>query len=117
MPAYTVEFSAEAERDFELIFDFLEESYRGFGESAEDAIEHAASRVEAIRTAAARLGHVPYRGILHPEIMPGLRHVTIDQAIYWFFVDNDALIVRVLAVFFGNQDHIHRMLVRLLRRS
>jgi toxin ParE1/3/4 len=117
MPACAVEFAAEVERDFELIFDLLEESYRSFGEGAEDAIAHAARRVEAIRTAAARLGHVAYRGTLHPEIMPGLRHVTIDQAIYWFFVDNDALIVRVLAVFFGSQDHVRRMLVRLLQRS
>ena len=116
MPAYSVEFAAEAERDFELVFDFLEESYRSFGESAEDAMEHAARRVEAIRTKAAKLGNVPYRGTLHPAIMPGLRHVTIDQAIYWFLVDNDARIVRVLAVFFGSQDHVRRMLVRLLQR-
>jgi plasmid stabilization system protein ParE len=116
MPAYTVEFATEVERDFELIFDFLEESYRSFGESTEDAIAHAATRVQAIRNTAAGLGSVPHRGTLHPEIMPGLRHVTIDQAIYWFFVDEDGLIVRVLAIFFGGQDHIRRMLARLLQR-
>lgn len=54
MPAYAVEFATEVERDFELIFDFLEESYRGFGESAEDAIVHAAARVEAIRATATK---------------------------------------------------------------
>jgi plasmid stabilization system protein ParE len=48
--------------------------------------------------------------------MPNLRHVTIDQAIYWFLVDEDALIVRVLAIFFGGQDHIRRMLARLLQK-
>jgi plasmid stabilization system protein ParE len=116
MPAYSVEFAAEVERDFELIFDFLEESYRGFGESAEDAIVHAAARVEAIRATAARLGIAPHRGTRHPEMMPNLRHVTIDQAIYWFLVDEDALIVRVLAIFFGGQDHIRRMLARLLQK-
>jgi plasmid stabilization system protein ParE len=116
MPAYTVEFAAEAERDFELIFDFLEESYRNFGESAEDAIAHAARRVEAIRAAAARLGSAPYRGTLHSEMMPDLRHVTMEQAIYWFLVDEDALTVRVLAVFFGGQNHVRQMLARLLQR-
>jgi toxin ParE1/3/4 len=116
MPAYTVEFAAEAERDFELIFDFLEESYRSFGESAEDAMAHAAKRVEAARATAVGLGNAPYRGTLHQEIMPGLRHVTIDQAIYWFVVDDQAPIVRVLAVFFGSQDHVRRMLARLLQK-
>jgi toxin ParE1/3/4 len=117
MPAFAVEFAAETERDFELIFDFLEESYRSFGEGSEDAITHAARRIEAIRTKAARLGNAPYRGTLHPEIMPDLRHVTIDQAIYWFIVDEDARTVRVLAIFFGGQDHVRRMLMRLLQRS
>jgi len=117
MPAYAVEFAADAERDFELIFDFLEESYCSFGESTEAAIAHAAARVEAIRAKAARLGNVPYRGTLHPEIMPDLRHITIDQAIYWFLVDKEAMTVRVLAIFFGGQDHVRQMLLRLLRSS
>jgi toxin ParE1/3/4 len=117
MPGYAVEFAVEAELDFELIFDFLAESYRSFGESTEDAITLAAKRVEAIRSKAARLGNTPHRGTLHPEIMPDLRHVTIDQAIYWFIVDEKARAVSVLAVFFGSQDHIHRMLARLLHRS
>jgi plasmid stabilization system protein ParE len=116
MPAYAVEFAAEAERDFELIFDFLEESYRSFGESTEDAIAHAARHVEAIRAMAARLWNAPYRGTLHPEMMPDLRHVTVDQTIYWFFVDEDARTIRVLAIFFGGQDHVRQMLTRLLQR-
>lgn len=117
MPAYAVEFAADAERDFELIFDFLEESYRSFGESADDAITHAAGRVESIRAKASRLGNAPYRGTLHPQIMPDLRHVTIDYAIYWFLVDDEAMTVRVLAIFFGGQDHVRQMLLRLLRPS
>lgn len=116
MPAYAVEFAAEVERDFELIFDFLEESYRSFGESSEDAIVHAANRVEAIRATAAKLGNMPYRGTRHPEMMPNLRHLTIDQAIYWFLVDEHALTVRILAIFFGGQDHVRRMLARLLQQ-
>lgn len=116
MPAYAVEFAAEAERDFELIFDFLEEGYRNFGESTEDAIVHAARRVETIRSMAARLGNTPYRGTLPPEMMPDLRHMMIDHAIYWFFVDEDALTVRVLAIFCGGQNHVRRRLARLLQR-
>jgi toxin ParE1/3/4 len=116
MPAYAVEFAADVERDFELIFDFLEESYRAFGESPEDAITHAAKRVEMIRATAAKLGSAPHRGTHHPEMMRDLRHVTIDQAIYWFLIDEPALTVRILAIFFGGQDHVRRMLTRLLQR-
>lgn len=117
MSAYAIEFAAEAERDFELIFNFLVESYRNFGESTEDAIAHAAKRIQAIRAKTVRLGNAPYRGTLHPEIMSDLRHVTIDQAIYWYIVDEDERSVRVLAVFFGGQDHIRRMIIRLLQQT
>ena len=89
MPAYAVEFAAEAERDFELIFDFLKESYGSFGESTEDTIAHAARRVEAIRATAARLGNAPYHGTLRQEMMPDLRHgefgetaVACDPVVY-----------------------------------
>lgn len=116
MPAYAVEFAAEVERDFELIFDFLEESYRSFGEPSGDAMAHAARRIETIRATAAGLGKTPHRGTRAPEMMPNVRHVTIDQAIYWFLVDEDTMTIRILAIFFGGQDHIRRMLVRLLRR-
>ena len=47
-------------------------------------------------------------------MLPGLRHLTIGQAIVWFDIDEDVKLVRVLAVFFGGQDHIRRVLTRLL---
>ena len=46
--------------------------------------------------------------------MPGLRHLTIDRAIYWFDVNEAEQRVRVLAIFFGGQDHVRHMLTRLL---
>jgi len=42
--------------------------------------------------------------------------LTLDGAIYWFITDEVALQVRVLAMFFGGQDHQRHMLVRLLQR-
>ena len=53
--ALRLEFSAQADRDFELIFDHLLESYINFGESIESGIEHAEARVLEIRTAADRI--------------------------------------------------------------
>jgi plasmid stabilization system protein ParE len=55
------------------------------------------------------------RGTLHAGWRAGLRHVTIDGAVYWFVVDEEAVFVRILAVFFGGQDHERRMLIRLFR--
>ena len=109
-----LEFSAEAERDFDLIFDHLFDSYRGFGERVEAALDHAETRVMDIRAGADRILTAPHRGESHDDVLPGLRHLTIDRAIYWFDVDEARRTVRVLAVFFGGQDHRRRMLARLL---
>ena len=111
---YRLEFSAEAEHDFELIFDHLLHSYLDFGDSLDSALDHATTRVLAIRSAAARIASAPHRGERHDDILSGLRHLTIDRAIYWFDVDETHRAVRVLAVFFGGQDHVRHMLIRLL---
>lgn len=110
---FRLEFSAEAERDFELIFDHLFDSYRGLGERVEAAFDHAEARVMDIRAAASRILTAPHRGESHDDILPGLRHLTIERAIYWFDVDEERRTVRLPAVFFGGQDHRHRMLARL----
>ena len=112
--AFRLEFSAQAERDFELIFDHLLESYISFGESVEIAIEHAEARVLEIRATANRILTAPHRGERHDEILPGLRHLTIHRAIYWFDVHEEREIIRILAVFFGGQDHVRHMLARLI---
>ena len=111
---FSIEFSADAEHDFELIFDHLFESYRSFGESIEEALVHAARRIDGIRQSANELCVAPHRVTLHEDMLPGLRYVAIDRAIYWFQVYEVEEKVRVLAIFFGGQDHIRHMLARLL---
>ena len=112
---FAIEFSADSERDFELIFDHLFESYRAFGERTEEALERAARRVIGIRAAAERLTAFPIRGTPCNDVLPGVRYLAIDRAIYWFDVDERARKVRILAIFFGGQDHVRHMMVRLLR--
>ena len=112
--AYYLEFSVEAERDFELIFDHLLDSYLDFGESIETAFERAGARVLEMRMGAERILTAPNRGKRHDDILPGLRHLTIGKAIYWFEVDDRLRTIRILAVFFGGQDHVRHMMVRLL---
>jgi toxin ParE1/3/4 len=111
---FRIEFSAEAERDFALIFDHLFESYLGFGESVESALDHCEARIHNIRKEADHLAAAPFRGESHGDLLPGLHHVTIDRAIYWFDVNEAEQRVRVLAIFFGGQDHVRHMLTRLL---
>jgi len=111
---YEITYSADAERDFELIFDFLVESYIGFGEEIDHAISHAQNRLFSIQNDIEKLGNAPYCGTLHDNILPNLRHVTLGQAIIWFDVIEDRKNVRILAVFFGGQDHFRHMLTRLL---
>ena len=112
--AFRLEFSIEAERDFGLIFDHLLHSYLGFGDSLESAFNHAEARTLEIRAAAERILTAPHRGERHDDLLPGLRHLAIERAIYWFEIDDERQTVRVLAVFFGGQDHVRRILARLL---
>ena len=112
--AFRLEFSVDAERDFGLIFDHLLQSYLGFGESLESALDRDEARIREIRTSASRILAALHRGERHDDLLPGLRHLAIARAIFWFDVDDSRETVRVLAVFFGGQDHVRHTLARLL---
>ena len=51
------------------------------------------------------LATAPHRGVLHPELGPNVRHLTKDRVIFYFQVVEDIETVRILAIFFGGQDH------------
>ena len=70
--------------------------------------------MRAIEEALFAVGAAPHQGTLMPDLGPGLRRVTRERAIFYFETDDIAQRVRVLAIFFGGQDHQRRMLVRLL---
>ncbi|MCF6292319.1 MAG: type II toxin-antitoxin system RelE/ParE family toxin [Robiginitomaculum sp.] len=112
--AYKVVFSVDDELEFELIFDFLFESYLMFHEDIETALQQAEKKTQAIHVNAIKLAKHPFRGTLHDDLLPGLRHVTIDRAIYWFDILEDKKLVRILTIFYGSQDHQTKMLTRLL---
>ena len=112
--AYRVERAEDTDRDLEVIFDFLFESFVAFGEDAGSALEHASRRLLAIEDAMADLGKVPHQGTLRPELGEELRNVTKDRAVFYFDVDDKARVVRILAVFYGAEDHQRKMLLRLL---
>lgn len=114
VPAWRVVFAADAENDLVLIENFLAQAYQNFGEPSPQAAQHAAARIDAIIANAERLAVAPVRGTCHDDLLPGLRHLALDQAISWVQVCAEAAEIRVLAMFFGGQDHQRHMLVRLL---
>lgn len=115
--AYRVERAEDTDRDLEVIFDFLFESFLAFGEDAGSALERASQRLLAIEEAMAALGKIPHQGTLRPELGEGLRNVTRERAVFYFDVDDETRVVRVLAVFYGAENHQRKMLLRLLDRT
>jgi toxin ParE1/3/4 len=111
--AFEVLRSRASDQDLERIFDHLIASYQALGDRAETSLERAAARVRAIEDAMEALGRAPFQGTLRENLLPGLRQVTKDRAVFYFSVDAAAEQVRVLAIFFGGQDHLAHMLRRL----
>ncbi|MEO3416175.1 type II toxin-antitoxin system RelE/ParE family toxin [Roseovarius sp. CAU 1744] len=111
---YSVVRSEASDRDLEIIFDFLFEAALSYGEDVATAYQRASKRIFEIEDAMEALGEVPHQGTLHPDFSDGLRSVTKGRAIFYFDVDDTRQLVRVLAIFFGGQDHQRRMLLRLL---
>ncbi len=106
--------SRQTDRDLELIFDHLLESYHALGDTSEQALERAAIRIRKIEDDMEALAKAPFQGTLRPELMPGLRNVTKDGAVIYFTVYEEVEEIRVLALFFGGQDHQRYMLTRLI---
>jgi plasmid stabilization system protein ParE len=111
---WNLEYSSEADRDFELIFDHLFAAYIDLGDAPEDALERAAERIGELRLEINRLVETPYIGTLRPDIYPGIRFLRRDKAAVWFLPIEARRTILVAAIFFGAQDHIRRMLARML---
>lgn len=112
--AYEVIRGAGVGRDLELILDFLVDSAEAFGEDAEAAFALAARRIDEIEAGMEGLGRLPLQGTLRPHLGAGVRNVTKGRVVYFFDVDEAQARLRILAVFFGGQDHEKRILLRLL---
>lgn len=111
---WELEFSAEAELDFELIFDHLARSYFDLGDEPDAALRRAADRIRGIRSSISVLAKSPFMGTLRSDIRAGLRFVRVEKTVIWFLPDEERACVVVIALFFGAQDHMRHMLARLL---
>ncbi|WP_184450651.1 type II toxin-antitoxin system RelE/ParE family toxin [Rhizobium sp. BK538] len=116
MFVWTLDYSEDAERDFELIFDHLFDAYVELGDSAGEAVERTAERIRKLRVEIDRLVNTPYIGTLRPDIHPGIRFLRRDKAAIWFLPVEHSRTIIVAAIFYGAQDHIRNMLARMLAR-
>jgi toxin ParE1/3/4 len=110
---YRIVRSRQADRDIRSILRFLIQNHMRSGASFAEAKDRGAAKILAIRDAMKTLTSLPHRATRRDALLPGLRNVTKDRAIFYFTVDDEARFVRVLAVFFGGQDHQREMLKRL----
>jgi toxin ParE1/3/4 len=110
---FSVVRSVASDRDLSLIFDHLFDTYQDLGDAPDEAFERASARIRSIEDDMEALGLTPHQGTLCPDLLPGLRRVTKNRAIFYFQVDERAAVLRVLAVFFGGQNHQMSMLLRL----
>ena len=111
--AYKVVRTRAAVQDLGLIFDHLIDSYTAFGEPMSVAVERASVRLRGIDEDMGSLSKAPHQGTLLPETLDGVRSVTKNNAVFYFVVDDTVEEIRVLAVFFGGQDHRRHMLTRM----
>lgn len=111
--AYRVVRTAGSSRDFATIIRHLAKSYIALGEPVTEAFEQAERRTRRIEAEMLNLANAPYQGTLLPDLLPGIRCVTKDRAIFYFQVDEAALQIKVLAVFFSGQDHRRHIIERL----
>ncbi|MDX8350404.1 type II toxin-antitoxin system RelE/ParE family toxin [Cognatiyoonia sp. IB215446] len=114
---WRIEFAADVGHDFALIFDHLLAAYVDFGDPGDVALDRAAVRIRAIQADAEKLAELPFQGTLLHDIVPDVRFVRRNNAVFWFRPDAETEVVRILAVFFGAQDHIRHMMVRILDRK
>lgn len=108
------EFISSAFRDLDHIGRFIELNALDRGETDERALAMGQSRVEKILSAAQALTRAPYQGTRLPHLGPSIHRATKDRAILYFDLIEDRQIIRILAIFFGGQDHDSRILARLL---
>lgn len=111
--AYRIFRSPAVTHDLDLIFDHLLQSYISLGETSGEAFDRALRRIELITSDMNTVASAPHQGTGHDRVLPGLRHVTKNRAVFYFHVDDTKETVRILAVFFGGQDHQKIMRRRL----
>ena len=100
-------------RDLSRIRKHFIRSYQEFGDTKAIATERANARIRAAFDYMLTFAIHPHRGPMHSELRDSVRHVTAQQYVYCFEIDDRLTEVRILAVFFGGEDHLEQIAERL----
>ncbi|MGV8936605.1 MAG: type II toxin-antitoxin system RelE/ParE family toxin [Allorhizobium sp.] len=111
--AFKVIHSVASDNDLNLIFRHLVDSYVALGDPLSDAFQRAVRRIGVIEADMDSLGRMPHQGTLQPQFGKGVREVTKRRTVFYFHVDDVEGLIRIVAIFFGGQDHQQHMLKRL----
>lgn len=103
----------DCERDLALILDQLVEGYRALGDTTAEAVARAGARVRAIEAAMAGLGRTVFLARPRNDVLPGLRQIVTERAVFAFVVDEDRGELRVLSVLLAGPDLRGQLLARL----
>ena len=113
MRRYVVLRGAAVARDLSRIRKHLIRSYQEFGDTTVIATERANSRIRAAFDYMLTFTTHPHRGTVHPELRDSVRHVTAQQFVYFFEINDHLAEVKILTVFFGGEDHLEQIAERL----
>jgi len=103
---YAVKRKRSVIRDLAVIRRHLIGAYCDLGEPKADAEARAAARLRGAAFYMQSFATHPHRGTAHPDLPGGVRHVTDTDFVYYFTVDDQRFEVDVVAVFFGEQNHL-----------
>ncbi len=101
MQRYAVRRGIHVARDIARIRKHLIRSYAEFGDQKATAMERANARFRQAFEYMLTFAAHPHRGTVHPELRDRVRHVTEQQVVYSFEVNESLAEVRILSVFFG----------------
>lgn len=111
---WTLDATPSVQHDLKAIEHFVTQSAQAKGEPFERARRMGAARIDTILSSARSLPKAPRQGTLRPDLGPNIRHVTKDRAVIYFELIETSRTLRILAIFYGGQDHDSRILARLL---
>jgi plasmid stabilization system protein ParE len=108
--AFEVVRARSCDQDLAALFDALFARYRGLGDTTAEALDRAEARIRSVEATMAGLGRVWFLGRPRPDLLPGLRQLAADWAVFAYLVDEPARQVRILAVLCGGPSPLAALL-------
>ncbi|SIT00373.1 hypothetical protein SAMN05421759_109105 [Roseivivax lentus] len=97
------------------IYRFLVKTHHeSFGHDLASADAQASLRIDVITRSLERIANAPHMGTRITTPGGTFRFVSFDRTVYWFRLKAETETVVVESIFHGGQDHLGRMMARLM---